>query len=261
MEFKTRKDKIIKISDLLVKIILSIVLLIMIFEFYIFFSGINGDYNFNIFGNSFNFEFIMNYLEIIQSIQLLVSTILIVMIRVISKIYIDKLDLDYLKNYLYSVDNNAVLYLDSSTEMVFKNLEDEYSYKVRSEGCIRHKNEYNLETPKYKCKLKKYYVQESKRYRIRNYSTRAFDGKYRTTYKFVTIDNIIEYVFELLDNNKYYPMLYQKLNRKFNDIAVTDNTVVIKLHLKDDMSIFDTIDKIEELYFEILKFMGEENTN
>ena len=131
MGIKEKQDKIIRISDLLVKIILSILLLLMIFEFYIFFSG---NYSFNIFGISYNFRFVMNYLETIQGIQVLVCTILIVIIRVISKIYVDKLDLDYLKNYLYSVDKDAVLYLDSSTEMVFKNFEDEYSIKVRSEG-------------------------------------------------------------------------------------------------------------------------------
>ena len=121
---------------------------------------------------------------------------------------------------------------------------------------IRHKNEYKLEIPKYKCKIKRYYVQESK-----HIQTIDLNGKRRREYKFDTIDSIIEYAFELLDNNKYYPMLYQILNRKFNDIAVADTTVVIKLHLKDDMSIFDTIDKIEELYYEIIKFIGEENTN
>ena len=131
MGTKEKQDKIIRISDLSVKIILSILLLLMIFEFYIFFSG---NYSFNIFGISYNFRFVMNYLETIQGIQVLVCTILIVIIRVISKIYVDKLDLDYLKNYLYSVDKDAVLYLDSSTEMVFKNFEDEYSIKVRSEG-------------------------------------------------------------------------------------------------------------------------------
>lgn len=253
MGIKEKQDKIIRISDLLVKIILSILLLLMIFEFYIFFSG---NYCFNIFGISYNFRFVMNYLETIQGIQVLVCTILIVIIRVISKIYVDKLDLDYLKNYLYSVDKDAILYLDPSTEMVFKNFEDEYSIKVRSEGCIRHKNEYKLEIPKYKCKIKRYYVQESK-----HIQTIDLNGKRRGEYKFDTIDSIIEYAFELLDNNKYYPMLYQILNRKFNDIAVADTTVVIKLHLKDDMSIFDTIDKIDELYYEIIKFIGEENTN
>ena len=123
---KKRENKIKKYTNLSIKLIL-----LMIFEFYIFFSG---NYSFNIFGISYNFRFVMNYLETIQGIQVLVCTILIVIIRVISKIYVDKLDLDYLKNYLYSVDKDAVLYLDSSTEMVFKNFEDEYSIKVRSEG-------------------------------------------------------------------------------------------------------------------------------
>ena len=137
MEFKEKQDKIIKISDMLVKIILSIWSLLLIFQLYICFSG---NYNFNIFGISFNFEFVMNYLETIQGIQVLVSTILIVIIRLISKVYINKLDLDYLKNYLHSVDKDTILYLDSSTEMIYRNFEDEYSIKVRSEGCIRIKD-------------------------------------------------------------------------------------------------------------------------
>lgn len=253
MGIEEKQDKVIRVSDILVKLILFILLLLLFFQLYICYSG---NYNINIFGISFNFKFVMDHLETIQGIQVFIGTILIVTIRFISKIYIDKLDSDYLKNYLHSIDEDAILYLDSSTEMIYRNFEDEYSIKVRSEGCIRIKYEYKLEIPKYKCKVKRYYIQESKLYR-----TTDHNGRRRRHYRFDTIDSVIEYTFKTLDNNKYYPMLYHILSKKTIDVSVNDTTVIIKLHLKDNISIFDAIDKIEELYLEIIKIIGEENTN
>lgn len=101
MGIEEKQDKIIRVSDILVKIILFMLLLLLFFQLYICYSG---NYNINIFGISFNFKFVMDHLETIQGIQVFIGTILIVTIRFISKIYIDKLDLDYLKNYLHKIE-------------------------------------------------------------------------------------------------------------------------------------------------------------
>lgn len=280
MGIKEKQDKIIRISDLLVKIILSILLLLMIFEFYIFFSG---NYNFNIFGISFNFEFVMNYLETIQGIQVLVCTILIVIIRVISKIYVDKLDLDYLKNYLYSVDKDAILYSGLEDEIIKGDL--------KTEGCIRHKNEYMIKLPKYKCTVKRYDEQELIGYRKRGRSgVDSNDRHHVSRFKFFNLDRIIEYTFEVLEKDYFYPLLYQVLKNKFSDISILDNKIIIKYHLynntiqelppqkryirgrrydyvvntyniDEEDDVIKIIEKVEFIYLEIIKQIGDENIN
>lgn len=243
MSIEEKQEKVRKIAKVLTEIILFILVIFIIFEYYIYFTN---NYSLKLFGNT------LYEIEYLLVLQLVISVLIIFVINLISGIYIKKLDLDYIGNYLFLKDCNATLYLDSTTELISSNFKDEYSFRVRSEGCIRIKNEYNLDSPKYKCKLKKYYLQKSKRYRIK-----MRDGNYKTAYNFVTIDSIIEYAFELLDSNEFYPMLYHILSKKFIDLSILDNKVIIKLHLKDDISITETIDNIEMLYFEIIKVIGK----
>lgn len=276
MGIEEKQDKVIRVSDILVKIILFILLLLLFFQLYICYSG---NYNINIFGISFNFKFVMDHLETIQGIQVLIGTILIVTIRFISKIYIDKLDLDYLKNHLHSIDEEAILYLGLEDEIIKGDL--------KTEGCIRHKNEYMIKLPKYKCTVKRYDEQE-----LIGYSKRRSDvGSNRRhtirKFKFFNLDSVIEYTFEVLEKDYFYPLLYQVLKNKFSDISILDNKIVIKYHLynnviqelpshkryvrgrrydyfvnccnSEENDIIKIIEKVEIIYLELIKQIGDVN--
>jgi len=245
MEFELmqkRQEKVEKIAKASKEIILIVLVILIILEFYNFFTANNSALD-------------INYcLEKILVFQLIICVIMIVIINIFKSIYIKKLNMDYLEKYLFLKDSNAILHFDSNTEIVSGNL--------KNEGCIRRKNIYMIESPKYKCILKRFDDQELKSYHRRSYIRSNMDDRdWISGFEFVTIDSVIEFSFEILDNSKYYPMLYHILKDKFNDSSILDNKIIIKQHLDSDVSITDVIDNIEKIYYEIIKIIGEENTN
>ena len=224
MGFKEKEQKVKKTKEyasLSIKITLFLLVLLLFFEIYLIFSG---NYNFKIFDIS-----IANNYQIISIIELICSILVIILILIISHIYIGKIELIYMKEYLYSVDNDSILHLNLKDEITEGNL--------KTEGCKKIKNKYIIDLPKYKCTIKRFDEQELMGYSHVLKHRSAFmkydgsGGPSLPDFKFFTLDSIVEYTFESLDKIEHYPFLYKYLSEKFYDVSILDNKIIIKYHL------------------------------
>ena len=129
---------------------------------------------------------------------------------------------------------------------------------------------YSLEVPQYKCILNRYYQQklvyftsnifivgysEKKLERMMNHINRHEVGGFN----FITIDNVLEYIFEL-DKN-YWHTVHQVKNI-IKDAEITDNKIIIRryLSLKKHTTILEEmnfIDNIEQIYLELINFIDK----
>ena len=96
-----------------------------------------------------------------------------------------------------------------------------------------------IDLPKYKCSIKRFDEQELMGYsriltqRISLINDNKRGGPGLPNFKFFTLDSVVEYTFEMLDRTEYYPFLYENLSKKFNDISILDNKIIIKYHFYD----------------------------
>lgn len=269
---KKRENKIKKYTNLSIKLILLMLALIIIFQIYVVLS------------NNYKFNFIINNFGTILTVEMIICILVVMIIEIVSEFYILKQkNINYLP-YLYSIDNNAIMYSNLKNEIIEGNL--------RTEGCIRHKNRYIIKLPKYKCTIKRFDEQEligyvkvydKLRYRVGEHSPTSLPN-----FKFFTIDSIVEYTFEILDKEKYYPFFYETLREKFYDISILDNKIIIRHHFydnsvnesnheyydnyynydftvntsKDDNdTITSVMEKAEIIYLEIIKQIEESSIN
>lgn len=230
MDFEVKENKQKKIKKYTKSSIMTIIAIFTIFLIFEIGIVMSGNYNFKIFNINLNFMYIINNYTTILTIQIICSIILIVIICIISHSYIDKLEWKYIKNYLYLTDNYSVLHLKLKDEIIEGNL--------MTEGCIKKKNKYMIDLPKYKCSIKRFDEQKLMGY-VEVYKSETRILKKRINYslpdfKFFTIDSVIEYIFELLYEIEYAPFLYEKLRKNFNDISILDNKIIIRYHLYDN---------------------------
>ena len=244
---ESKINKIKKNTNILIKLIIVILVLFLIFEIFInFYSIISGIYSLTIFNINFNLANFLNNYKTILTIELSVTIILIVIIKIISHIYIDKLEWKYIKDYLYSIDNNYIIQINLKDEIIEGNL--------KMEGCKRIRNKYMIYLPKYNCSIKRFDEQELLGYIriLRNNISFRNDIKLKRLslpdFNFFTLDSIIEYTFNMLDKDKYFPYLYETLRKKFNDISILDNKIIIRHHLYDN-----SINEANHEYFNHLK--------
>lgn len=228
-EKEYRKKEIKKHNKLLIKIIIALLMVLFIFEIYIF---ISGNYNFKIFDINFNVICILNNYRTILTIKIFGLILLIITINSVGYIYINKLEWKYVKSYIYMMDNNSIINLNLKDEIIKGDL--------RTEGCIKKKNKYVIELPKYKCIIRRYDEQEligytrimRKNYDFLNNNDRGGFGLF--DFDFFTLDSVVEYVFEILNDNKDYSFLHVNLMNEFNDISFLNNKIIIKYHFYDN---------------------------
>ena len=267
-----RNNEIKKNTNLTIQVILLILALIIIFQIYVVIS------------NNYKFSFIIENFATIITIEIIVCILIILTILIISNIYmLRQKDDQHLLN-LKDIDNNAIIHTNIKDKIIKGDL--------RTEGCVRHRIKYIIELPKYKCTIKRYDEQEligyikiydKSRHIIREHSSTSLPD-----FKFFTIDSIVEYTFEILDKEKYYPFFYETLREKFYDISILDNKIIIRHHFydnsvnesnheyydnyynydftvntsKDDNdTITSVMEKAEIIYLEIIKQIEELNIN
>lgn len=269
---KKRENKIKKYTNLSIKLILLMLALIMIFQIYVVIS------------ENYKFSFIINNFGTILTVEMIICILVVMTIEIVSEFYILKQkNINYLP-YLYSIDNNAIMYSNLKNEIIEGNL--------RTEGCIRQKNRYMIKLPKYKCTIKRFDEQELIGY-VKVYDKLRYRVGERLptslpNFKFFTKDSIVEYTFKILDKEKYYPFFYEKLREKFYDISILGNKIIIRYHFydnsvnesnheyydnyynynftintcKDDNdNITSIIEKAEIIYLEIIRQIEESSIN
>ena len=218
MWFRKINNNIKKYTNLSIQVILLILALIIIFQIYVVIS------------NNYKFSFIIENFATIITIEIIVCILIILTILIVSDIYMlkqkDKLNLLNLND----IDNNAIIHTNINDKIIEGDL--------RTEGCIRHRIKYIIELPKYKCTIKRYDEQELIGYiKIYDKSRHIIREHLPTSlpnFKFFTRDSIVEYTFEILNKEIYYSFFYDNLRKKYYDISINDNKVVIIYHIYDN---------------------------
>ena len=202
-----------------------------------------------------------NNIDNILTIQSIVGIITIIITIIIVR-FLDKI---YLKKYIVNKYNNVVLNNKIRKEII--------AGDMKNEGCIRNKYLYSLQVPKYKCTLNRYYQQKLV-YFIRNifivgYSEKKLElimnkmkNHRNMSFHFITIENILEYVFQL-DKSCWY--LSNQIRNIIKNAEIIDDKIIIRrsLSLKRHTSILEEmnfIDDIEQIYLELINYIDKGET-
>lgn len=225
-EIKIKIEKTKKLSKVCIIIVLLLFITILVMNFVLLYKD-NEKYN----------------IENLLTNQIIILTIIVVIINII--IYL--LNKNYFKKYIRYKYNDFILKNNNKKEIIY------ISNATDKVGSIRHKYLYSIYLPKYNCTLNRYYEQEFKKINRIDYRT----GNSHTIYKYVTIYNSLEYVFEL---GKNCWCTLDEVRKIIETAELLDNKIIIKRNLSKKKRItildeLDFVDDIGKIYMQLINFV------
>lgn len=227
-EIKNKIEKNKKVSKVCIIIVLLLFIAVLTVDFVLLYKD-NEKYN------------IENML-VIQSIFLI---IIIIIINII--VYL--LNRNHFKKYISFKYNDFILKNNNKKKIIYN------SNDPKKVGSIRHKYIYSIYLPQYKCTLNRYYEQELKKFHRMNYRTE----RSHNVYKYITVYNNLEYIFEL-DKNCWCTL--DEIRKIIETAELSDNKIIIKRNLsqKKRITILDELDFVEDIdkiYLQIINFVDK----